>query len=386
MDYETPPDDQHPKRGKARERYEKRKQQRDRDHARPASMPRQIKPPQQFSLPRITIPRGSRVLIGAAAAVVFVVALVFVLGRVRNNEPEVQPNALWLGTEWTYEEPGDAEVSALAARLRTQEIGTIYAWVSWLQPDKTWRGTDNFENVKTFVNQLRVAYPEADLYGWVGLPTENEDGTTRIGDAILQQQVADFSKRVIDEFGFDGVFLNAEPVWNGDENFLALLRTVRSTVGIDVPISAAIPPDWSPSNSNIPLPPLIEPGTEWTKEYKQSVALLVDHMAVMVYNSGLSSPADYSTWVAYQVKTFAEAVAELNTDTDLIIGIPTYSAAPPGHDPVVENVLSAVEGIKLGIEQAGDAARYVRGLAIYAEWETDESEWTDFQSAWVETN
>ena len=385
MDYEPPPDDQpeeeRPKRGKARERYERRRQQ----HVtrKPVTVPRQIKPQQQFTLPKIRIPRGSRVLLGGVGAVLFVAVLVFALGRLRNVAPEVEPNALWIGTEWTYADHTDAEIKTLADGLRAQKIGTIYAWVSWLQPDKTWRGTDNFEKVKTFVRQFRTTYPEADLYGWIGLPTNNDDGTTRIGDQPLQQQIADFSKQVADDFGFDGIFLNAEPVWDGDENFLALLRTVRLTIGNDVPISAAIPPDWSPSNSNIPLPPLIEPGTEWSKDYKQSVALLVDHMVVMAYQSGLSSAADYAQWVAYQVKAFAKAVAELDTDTDLIIGIPTFDAEPPGHDPAVENITSAVEGVKLGIEQAGDAARYVNGLAIYGWWTTDDTEWADFQTEWV---
>jgi hypothetical protein len=198
--------------------------------------------------------------------------------------------------------------------------------------------------------------------------------------------VADLAARLVTEFGFDGIFLDAEVVWDGNQDFLALLRKIRAAVGIDVPISAAIPPDWSPSNSSIPLPLLFEPGTEWEKEYKQSVALLVDNMAVMAYLSSLSSPADYSQWVAYQVKAYALAIAELNTDTSLLIGIPTFDAEPPGHDPAVENIASAVEGVRLGLEQAGDAARYVKGLAIYAEWTTDPTEWANFQTVWVQSS
>ncbi len=383
MDYETPPppEERPPHHSRARERYEKRRQQR--QQVKPSSAPRQIRPPRQFSLPPIKIPGGVRTLIGAVGAVAFVVILVVALGRLRNNAPTVAPNGSWLDTDWTYQDHTDADMQALADQLRSQQIGTLYAWVSWLQPDKTWKDSDKFDKVKAFVKQFKQAYPDAQLYGWIGLPTNDDTGKTRIDDPALQQQVGDFSKQLVTDFGFDGVFINAEPVWDGDQNFLALLRAVRASVGIDVPISAAIPPDWSPSNSSIPLPPLIAPGTEWKKEYKQSVALLVDHMAVMAYNSGLSTPADYSQWVAYQVKTYAQAIAELDTKTDLIIGIPTYDAAPPGHDPTVENVNSAIEGVKLGMQQAGDAARYVAGVAIYGWWTTDSTEWADFQKLWV---
>ncbi len=200
----------------------------------------------------------------------------------------------------------------------------------------------------------------------------------------MQQNIADFSASVVTELGFDGVFLNIEPVWTDDENFLELLRKVRASVGDDVTISVAAPPDWSPENADIPVPPLIVPGTIWETEYKQSVALLADQIAVMAYNSGLSSPTDYEQWMAYQVAAFAQAVGELGQGTELLIGIPTYDAEPPGHDPLVENVESALDGYADGLEQAGEAASFVRGVAIYAGWTTDDLEWAQF-GAWVKT-
>ena len=96
--------------------------------------------------------------------------------------------------------------------------------------------------------------------------------------SIFSSRSPTFPSVVTTEFGFYGVFIDAEQVWDGDQDFLALLRGVRAAVGIKVPISAAIPPDWSPSNPTFPVPALMEPDTEWKKEYKQSVALLVDHM------------------------------------------------------------------------------------------------------------
>ncbi len=373
--------------GGARDRYERRKQTGTTKPAVSSPRQRQIRTPQEFRLPKISIPRSRAWLpiLGIVGGVIFVVLIVVVLGSLRNTPVERQPNALWLGTEWTYETHTDEAIATLVEQLRDRKIGTVYAWVSYLQYDRTWRAQDQFENVKNFVTQFNEAYPEALLVGWVSLPTTESDGvTTRISDVSLQQEVAAFSKRVIDEFGFEGVFLNAEPVWDGDQNFLAMLRALRGSLGIDVPISAAIPPDWSPSNSNIPLPPLIEPGTEWATPYKQSVALLVDQMAVMAYQSGLSSADDYAQWVAYQVKTFALAIADLGTETSLVIGIPTFDAEPPGHDPLVENVGSAVRGVELGLEQSGDAARYVEGVAMYADWTTTPDEWAQYQQLWAD--
>lgn len=384
---DLPPEQTSPRReakpGGARERHQRRKQQ---ATAKPAAAPRQqLRPPQEFKLPKIRIPRSVGMLVAAGGAVLFVVFVILFLASLRPSVAERAPNALWLGTEWTYEQRTDEEIAALVQNLRDRKIGTVYAWVSYLQFDGTWRAQDQFENVKSFAERFKAAYPESLLVGWVSLPTTQADRVTkRINDVGLQEEVANFSKRVVDEFGFEGVFLNAEPVWDGDQDFLALLRAVRATIGLETPLSAAIPPDWSPSNSNIPLPPLIEPGTEWAKSYKQSVALLVDHMAVMAYQSGLSTPADYAQWVAYQVRAFAQAVAELNIETGLLIGIPTFDAEPPGHDPFVENINSAVQGIRLGLQQAGDAARFVEGVAVYADWTTTDDEWSEYQQFWAD--
>lgn len=331
-------------------------------------------------LPRIPLNRVGLYVIGS---ILFVVAIVFVLGRIRNNPAQATPNAIWIGTEWTYAERPQEEVDRLVGRLREHQIGTVYAWVSWLQADNSWRGTDQFERVRAFVRQFKAAYPDAILMGWIGLPVEAAGIPYRLDDAAVQTQVADFALSIVSDFGFDGVFLNIEPVWNEDENFLSLLRQVRARLGADIRIAVAAPPDWSPVGVNIPVPPNIIPGTVWSLEYKQSTALLVDEIAVMAYNSGLSTPEDYSTWVAYQVEAFTSAVAGLGVFTDIVIGIPTYDAEPPGHDPLVENVQSSSQGIRVGLENLGEDAVYVRGTAIYAEWTTDDVEWLDYLRSWV---
>lgn len=319
-----------------------------------------------------------------AGAVVFVAVVIILTGQLKETESALMPNAVWIGTGWTYALQELDEIDELAARLREHDIGTVYAWVSWLQEDGSWRGVENFGAVGAFARGLKNAYPELRTLGWVSFPVNVGAGDYRLDDETLQQAIADFSARVVTDLGFDGVFLNIEPVWTGDENFLAVLRKVRASVGDGVPISVAVPPDWSPVGAGIPVPPLIVPGTIWTTEYKQSVALLVDEMALMAYNSGLSDPDDYTVWTAYQVKAFAQALEPLGEGTTIMVGIPTYDAEPPGHDPDVENVGTAVRGAIDGLRQAGSAARHVRGLAIYADWTTNDDEWAQFKQDWVD--
>jgi len=374
------PEQESSKRGRARDRQRRRKGMVQPSSGRNLS---HLNPAGSFKMPEIHIPRG-RLIIYIIGAVVLVGAVIFALGSFAGDSLVALPNALWVGTEWTYEPREEADIETFVENLRTRKIGTVYAWVSWLQEDATWRGAENFSNVSAFVRQFKTAYPESVLMGWVSFPVNVGPNDYRLDDADLQQSIADFSQRVVNDMGFDGVFLNIEPVWDGDENFLALLRKVRASVGENTPISVAIPPDWSPVDAGIPVPPLIVPGTIWQKEYKQSVALLSDEMAVMAYNSGLSSSADYVQWVAYQVKAYVEAVSELGAGTDLVIGIPSNDSELPGHDVTVENVASAVQGVLVGLREVGESASFVRGLAIFAEYTTDDSEWSQFESTWVQ--
>lgn len=376
----TPEEESTQRASRARERQRRRLERRERQkQATPRGTGHLLASDRpQIKLPRIQIP-GLRWFAGLILGAVLIVGIILILGRLKPPDAVDYPHALWIGTEWTYAEHEPEAIDALANQLRAHKIGTVYAWVSWLQEDATWRGADNFGAVQQFATQLKASYPELKLYGWISFPVnlDTEDGY-RLDDEELQQSIADFSASVVSEWDYDGVFLNIEPVWNGDENFLALLRRVRAALGEDIPVAVAIPPDWSPLDADIPVPPLIVPGTIWETTYKQSVALLCNQMVVMAYNSGLSDPADYVQWMAYQVEAYAAAISELGEGTHIVIGIPTYDAEPPGHDPLVENMETALQGYTAGLQQAGNAAAFVHGLAIYAGWTTDETEWAVF--------
>jgi hypothetical protein len=199
----------------------------------------------------------------------------------------------------------------------------------------------------------------------------------------VQTQVAQLSQTAVQEFEFDGVFIDV-PIFTDDENFLALLRRVRSSLGESDLLAAAVMPDLHPSNDAVPASPQIAPGTEWSFEFKQSVVLLLDQIAIMAFYSNLTSTDDYTQWTAYQVTSYIAAIEALGADmpTVLIVAMPTIDPGN-GHDPAVENIASAAAGIRAGMEQSGELASFVRGAGIYADYTTDDEEWAQFASQWV---
>jgi len=321
-----------PRRNSARERHQRRKQQ---GMAQP-SIPRQLKPSGGFELPAVRVPVNRLVIYGVAGAI-FLVVVIMLIGRLKNEAPKTSANAIWIGTQWTYDNPDDAALAALVQKLRDHQVGVVYAWVSLLQSNNAWSDTGKLDSVKSFVQRFKKLYPESHLYGWLSLDAQPVDSNTaRLGDAAMQQIVADFSQRMTAEFKFDGVMLNVVPVFNNDENYLSLMRKVHSSIGEKADLAVAVPPDWTPTDVNIPMPPRIEPGTIWDEAYKQRVALIADQVVVTAYNSGIATSADYSAWMAYQVKTFSSALAGLQTatgipaSTELLIGVPaSLVVAPP---------------------------------------------------------
>ncbi|NPV65546.1 MAG: hypothetical protein HPY64_00210 [Anaerolineae bacterium] len=324
--------------------------------------------------PGCLLAAGLLLAIGSAA-----VAALFFLLVLRPAAP-AGSNAIWLGIDWGRAAQKDEDVRQLAGLLRAEGIGTVYVWTTWLQADGTWSAT-TFPTIRAFVDQFRRFYPEARLDAWIGIPAEVPE--YRLDDTDLQDTVAAFAAQALSEYAFDAVHLNVEPVWNGDENFLDLLRAVRQAIGDEAVLSIAVPPDWNTGAPGIPVGPYTTTDAHWSQEYKQRVAFLVDELVVMAYNSGLSTPEDYQTWMAFQVTQYLSALESLGIETQLLFGIPTYDAELPGHDPAAESIPAAIEGIRQGLVQSGEAARRFRGLALYAYWSTDALEWETYRRLWL---
>ncbi len=382
---EETPQSEAPRKNSARERHQRRKQ----GMAQPSNIPRQLKPSGGFELPEVRIPANRLIIYGVAGAI-FLIVVIMLIGRLKNETPESSANAIWIGTQWTYDSPDDAALTALVQKLRDHQVGVVYAWVSLLQSNNAWSDTGKLDSVKSFVQRFKKLYPEVRLYGWLSIDAQPIDSNTaRLSDASMQQIVADFSQRMTAEFKFDGVMLNVVPVFNNDENYLALLRKVHSSMGEKGFLAVAVPPDWTPTDVNIPMPPRIEPGTIWDEAYKQRVALIADQVVVTAYNSGIATSADYSAWMAYQVKIFTSALAGLQTatgipaSTELLIGVPAYDTQALTHDTNVENIPSAVAGIRTGMTESKDSSKFVKGIAIYFESQMNDDDWSQLKQLWA---
>jgi hypothetical protein len=113
----------------------------------------------------------------------------------------------------------------------------------------------------------------------------------------------------------------------------------------------------------------------WDEQYFREVALRCDQMVVMMYDAGQRIPKFYQLLMADWTKD----VLAWSSGKEVLLGIPTYEdLGVEYHDANVENVTNALLGVHRGLSGGAPPANY-QGVAIYADWETSNGEWSYFQ-------
>lgn len=276
--------------------------------------------------------------------------------------------AVWMGVTWSMDEHDADAIRQLANELKTQQVDDVYVYVSYLKAGDFFNPT--YDYAPNFVTQLKREIPEIRVLAWIGVPISitQPDGMfvgNRLESGEIRQQIADFSAMTINELGFDGVHLNAELIPNDDEAFLDTLQSIQETLPDDAYFSTtAHALRLDKAITSVPYPTIPH---HWSGEYLQQVAEFVDQIALMAYDSGLTLPRDYLAWMDYQVTASQYALSD--TDTELIIGIPTSEEWTPSHQTQAEMPILALYGIYIN-----NTGR-VDGIGIYPYWDTDETEW-----------
>lgn len=382
---------------KARER-QKRRKQRQQTTSKITQTAQQALPVDRINLP--SVPKRlpfNRLYLIVPGALILLFAVVSGLGLINPPETESSTNAIWLDRRWTLATNTDDSTQILVERLRDNRVQTVFAYVSSLKVDGSWSGLRDGNNRFTeaepiliaFVEQWQRLYPEVELYAWIEvvseIPTGEGQTESRLDSEQIQNTVASFSQRMIETVGFDGILIDVKPVFNPNEDYLTVLRGVRSAIGLDVPLAVAVPPDLTPADTDLTLADQILPGTEWDTEFKQRVALQADFVVVQAYNSYLERPVDYLEWVTYQVDAWNTALAQIEAEARMYISVPNYADQPPAHDAQVETLSPALDGVRRGLQGTNDASdeAYLAGIALFTDTDLSEQDWRLFEDKWL---
>jgi hypothetical protein len=228
-----------------------------------------------------------------------------------------------------------------------------------------------------FLAVARRVAPELRLLPWVGGLRagykRQRAGVLELSDLNQRQRIVAEVRGLMDE-GFDGIHLDVEPIDDGNVEFLAVLRALRTAVGDGHLLSVA-----ATRPAPLGLPPA--PNFAWSPEYYARVAHLVDQLTIMAYDTALPTPALYRRYVQWSAASVAGALSASGSEARVLMGVPTYDNYGFMHRAGVETPENALLGIVAGLRGLGAGGTF-EGVAIYADWTTDQTDWAVYERLW----
>jgi len=282
-------------------------------------------------------------------------------------------NAVWLEHRW-LEKPHSVEEMEQMFRFLDHH-GIVYAYPHLIPFDSAGRlPLHNREQMRAFLASARRVAPNMKLLPWVGGLRvgykRSRAGTIDLGDLGQRQRMVAECRGLMDE-GFDGIHVNVEPIANGDDDYLALLRALRAAVGTGILSLSATRPG--------PMAPAFAPNFFWTADYYARIADSADQVVLMTYDTAIPTPGLYRRYVAYAAATVTANLARSHR-TRVLVGIPTYDETGLMHRKGVETPENALLGVVSGLR--GRTGGTFEGVALYAEWTTDPEDWATYERVW----
>ncbi|MFI9329205.1 hypothetical protein ACIGZJ_16860 [Kitasatospora sp. NPDC052868] len=287
-------------------------------------------------------------------------------------------DAVWLGHAWVDGRKGDADITALAARLAGTGIHDLYVHTGPLEHDGSLPEAVH-PRARWFTDAVHRALPGIRVQSWLGDEVKPEKDALDLEDAATRDRVTASARSVLD-LGFDGVHFDMEPIRPGSAGWLALLDQVRRvTSARGAPLSVAAPQiDPLPGLHSAGIL-LTDHGKWWDQAYFAETARRVDQIAVMTYDSSMPTASLYGGYNALQTELALEATPK---DVDLLMGLPFYWEDKWGHWGAAETVDAAIRGIRLGLGRQ-DLQRRNFGVGLYVDFAATEENWADYRSGWV---
>ena len=285
-------------------------------------------------------------------------------------------NAVWLEHRWLEQPHSVPEMEALFARLH--ERGIAYAYPHLIPFDASGQlPPHSRDEMRAFLASARRVAPQLKVLPWVGGLRKGykrqRPGTFELNDLAQRQRIVAEVRGLVDE-GFDGVHVNVEPVDDDNVEFLALLRALRTAVGEHRLLSVAA---TRPAPLGLPR----APNFAWSPDYYARVAAIVDQLVIMAYDTALPTSSLYRRYVSWAARSVAGALDGSGSKARVLMGIPTYEPYGFMHRRGVETPENALAGVVAGLRGLGAGGTF-EGVAIYAEWTTDEKDWRAYERHW----
>lgn len=282
-------------------------------------------------------------------------------GKVPGRPEPGSDNGLWLRYKWYFGDYGKAEITSLGRRLEQDRIGYAYFHV---------RNIDRYGKLvhrraptaRVLNDSMERAAPSVQRIAWIFAGNRAADGLVDWSRRDVRRAMVAEAVWLVRDCGFDGVQWDCEIAPRRDPGLIALIEETRAALGKG-PFIGFAAPMWLPAF-----------GLGWDDGSFRDIAKVCDQIAVMAYDTGAYFPRAYSSLVAAQRDRIGQALS--GTRCRLIVGVPTYGPGLPSHNTRAENLANALRGVRMGKAP-------IEGVALFADYTTDRSEWNTYRTVWL---
>lgn len=276
-------------------------------------------------------------------------------------------NGIWMRYPWYFGEHTDGEVQQMASRLCEDGFAYAYFHARDVRPDGSLR-YPHWAEAKRLNRTIAQAGPALKRVAWIYVGNSRGRGAVDLLNEEVRTKLVSEARRLVVECGFQGIQWDYEICGDGERGMLRLLEDSRKALPPATWLGAAVP-TWYPW-------PLSSVG--WSESYFRAVADRCDQIAVMAYDSAAYSPRLYSWFVAQQVAIVGRAVK--GSRCRYVIGVPTYEDGTRSHNPRAECLTIALRAVKSAL--AEKSIPRFEGVAIFADYTTDSTEWRTYRNLW----
>jgi hypothetical protein len=291
-------------------------------------------------------------------------------------------NGLWARHDWVGEAHPEADYRALAELVRQGQVSDVFFHVGPLDGDGR-IPPERYGHAGELLAAFGRLAPSVRAQAYVGQKTVRAGGPLDLADANTRARIVDTAAALL-ALGFDGIHYDLEPIYPDEPGMLDLLERTRTLAHArGAVLSVAVEQlELIPGAQSLlgRVAPRAHYPARVTPAWLRQLADRVDQVAVMTYDTAVL-PADWlvGLYFAHQ----AERVVELAGDRAIVfIGVPTYDEGV--RFPWAENLRSAIRGARRGFGALDRPPAKPAGLAVFAEWTTDDQEWAHYRQAWVE--
>jgi hypothetical protein len=285
-------------------------------------------------------------------------------------------NAAWLEHAWVDTPLTTERIEELKTRVAEAKITTVFLHVGPLEKDGT-ISEKRIPYIEENREQLEEELPELEKEAWIGQREQRGGGPLDLTKKEVRNAVIKTAKSMVEDYGFDGIHYNIEPVPLDDPEFYTFLEETKKAIGKKSLTISLTPVE--PFSGIHSLTALVRGDGIFVQDEQYAKVLeRVDGVAVMAYDTGLQKKEHYTLFMEYEVKKL-ERLA-LQKGKALWIGIPSYKDKRANFSHEVENISTALEGVRRGKSKYSQ----LRGIALYAYWTTDAQEWQALKEAFTE--